>query len=373
MPRHTLDRWVYKIKTMDVCLTKHKEEDIYNHMVTMYKKAEEIFNKYEAKYRAILKEFDDDENHMYARYNWKQGDPSRFWKKQADMWFLADVAEDNRESVSAEYFSIFQIYSDFMMCDKYAEEWNEQKPDWNSMIYEITQFHSILKDVGETIKLYEEMDFNKYKALWIAKNKDWIDEQERFKEHTKTHPKIELPSTTNLDKDPDPYPENPLRDDCSYCKQHWEEMKPKYDKAIEIWKRNKQDELDWLQQKELETSKNRLEREQKAKAYQQWLKKQDPINLHCDHCNFTAEDDLDLDEHNETEEHKEKARFCKYCNIQCPSDYAYRNHIETVKHKKNVGLINATPKVYKCNKCDYETITKANYERHCFSKHKNDE
>lgn len=372
MPRHTLDRWVYKINTMDVCLTKHKENDIYTHMVKMHKKAEELFEKYDGKYRAILKEFNDEQTHIYARYNWRQGEPSRFWKKNAESWYLTDIGDDEREFVAIEYFSLFHIYADFMVCDKYINEWNEEKPDWNTMVHEVTTFHNTLKDVADSIKLYEEMDFVKYKALWVAKDKEWIDEQAYKKEHSKTHPVIERPSPTNLDVEPQPYPSQPLRDDCIYCKQHWEEMKPKYELSVQVWSKNKQEQIEWETEQKLESQKSKQTREQRAKAYEQWLVKQDPINLHCDHCEYEANDDDEFDEHMKSEEHKKKSRFCKVCNLQCRNDADYAYHIETTKHKKNAGLIEKV-KIYKCNHCDYQTTVKCNFEKHIVAKnHKDD-
>jgi len=227
-----------------------------------------------------------------------------------------------------------------------------------------------MKNSYDTIKIYESIVYHQEKQKWQRIDKEWIDEQELKKEHKK-HPKIELPSTTVIDEIPQPYPEAPLRDDCIFCRQYWEEMKLKYEKAVQVWLYNKEEHENFLKQEELERDKKKKQREQKTKEYEQWLKKQDPTSFHCDHCDFEAEDDLDLEQHNQTEEHKEKLRFCKVCNVQCPSEYAYRNHLETIKHKKNAGLVENSPKVYKCNHCDYQTITKANFERHCFSKHKN--
>jgi hypothetical protein len=356
---------------MDVCITQHKEEDVYNHMVKMYKRMEEIFEKYKAVYDKIIKVDLDSDTNIYTKYNWRQGDPSRFWKKNANRWYFVDVAENDHEQTQTEWFQIYQIWADFMICDNkdHGHDWLSEKEDWQDMVHEVNTMHGFMTNTFETIELYEKMAYHEAKQEWLRIDRAWIEENDRKKEHTK-HPSIELPSPTNHEKIPEPYLEQPLRDDCIYCKQHWEEMKPKYERAVQIWSQNKQEWDEYQAEEELKNQKNRKQREQKAKEYDQWQARQDPMNLHCEQCEYEAEDDDDLDQHNETEEHKEKLRFCKCCNLQCSSEYAYKNHLETTKHKKNAGLIDNGPKVYKCKDCDYETITKANFERHCYSKHK---
>lgn len=411
MPRHTLDSWVRKLKTMDVMLTKHKEDDVYNHMVKMHEKAEELFEKYDAKYRTIMKEFEEEENHMYAKYDWRQGDPSRFWLKNADRWYSVDCMEDEKEIVEKEYFYlVHEIWADFMICDKYSEEWREDKPDWSDMVTNVDRIHNILKNIPDTIKCYEAMDFMKYKSRWQTADKDWIEEEKYKKEHLKKHPKIQLPKTTVYDEIPEPYPEAPLRDDCIFCKKHWEEMKSKYDKAIEIWSQNKQEWDEYNKKQQLEDEKKRIKKERVIKDFIACFDLKE--DLHCHVCDFTAKDSYELhdhkssvshkkncryckvcnhqsrtdeefDEHLETLKHKnkeegieevektkediKKSRYCEICQLQCRTDNDYNYHLETTKHKKNAGLIEKV-KIYKCNHCDYQTTIKCNFEKHIVSK-----
>jgi len=410
MPRHTLDKWTYKLKTIDVCITQHKEDDIYNHMVKMHDRIQELYKKYRAKYDQIINIELDSETNMYKTYNWRQGDPSRFWKKNADSWYAVDVPEQDRELVEAEWFQIYQIWADFKICDnpEYHNDWLYEKEDWKDMVHETDKIHGFMKNSYETITLYEYMAYEEAKREWKQKDKDWIEEQERKKEHKK-HPLIQLPSVTNLDVEPELYPSQPLRDDCMYCKQHWEEMKPKYELAIQIWSKNKQEEIEWENQTKLEDEKIRKERERKTKEYEQWSAKQEPVDLHCHECEYKAKNVRDLENHNESEQHKKKLIYCKVCSLQCRSEYDYNNHIssqkhckkeedlkrdtdsekkarycevceiqcrnakeyehhlDTTKHKKNAGLIEKV-KVYKCSKCDYQTTIKCNYEKHIVNK-----
>lgn len=411
MPRHTLDSWVRKLKTITVLLTKHKEEDIYNHMVKMYEKAEELFEKYDNKYRAILKEFDDEENHMYAKYNWRQGDPSRFWLKNAREWYLVDVTEDEKEVIEKEYLLlIYEIWADFMICDKYSEEWQQEKSNWCDMVRDIERMHNMLKEIPDTIKTYEAMDFMKYKSRWQEIDKDWIAEEALRKDHIKNHPKIELPSVTNLEVEPNEYITEPLRNDCIFCKQHWEEMRPKHDRAVEIWLKAKQDHDEYIRLQALEDEKKRIKREKAVKDFVSSFDLKE--DLHCYVCEFEAKDcyelyehknsashkkncryckicnhqcrtDDEYDEHCETLKHKnkeegieevekskeevKKSRYCEVCNLQCRNDADYQYHLETTKHKKNAGLIEKV-KIYKCNHCDYQTTVKCNYEKHIVSR-----
>jgi hypothetical protein len=339
-------------------------------MVKMHDHIQELYEKYKVKYDKIVNVELDSETNMYKTYNWRLGEPSRFWKKNADQWYLSDVLEQDRERIQAEWFQIYQIWADFMICDrKERHEVFSEKECWNDMVYNAGKIHGFMKDTYDTIALYENMAYEEAKREWKQKDKDWIREQEEKKDH-KQHPVIQLPSTMFLDVEPEPYPEHPLRHDCIYCKRHWEEMKSRYERTVQIWNEHKQEQIEWEMNNKLQEEKRRKEREERAKEYELRLASLPPVNLHCEHCNFEADDDDDLENHNESEEHKEKLRFCKYCNLQCPSEYAYKNHLETTKHKKNAGLIESGPKVYKCKDCEYETITKANFERHCYSKHK---
>lgn len=411
MPRHTLDNWVRKLKTMDVMLTKHKEEDVYNHMVKIHEKANELFDKYEAKYRAIMKEFEDEENHVYAKYDWRQGEPSRFWKESADHWYSVDCTEDEKEIVNKEYFYlVHEIWGDFMMCDKYSQEWREEKPDWSDMVIDVDRIHNILKNVCDTIKTYENMDFLKFKSRWEIADKDWIEQQKHKKEHLKSHPKIELPKTTVHNEIPGPYPEAPLKDDCIFCRQHWEEMKPRYDKAIEIWSKNKQEWDEYQQKQQLEDEKKRIKKERIIKDFVACFDLKE--DLHCHVCDYEAKDSYELHEHKNSVSHKKNCRYCKVCNhqcrtdeefdehletlkhknkeegveevqkskeeikksrycevcqLQCRTDKEYDNHIESKRHKQNAGLVEKV-KIYKCNHCDYQTTIKCNFEKHIVAK-----
>ncbi len=410
MPRHTLDKWTCKLRTIDVCITKHKEVDIYNHMVKMYKRYEELFEKYETKKQNIMKEFEDDEKHFYATYDWRQGDPSRFWKKNADNWYLVDLNEDEKEAGQREFTSFYEIWADFMNCDKYSEEWREEKADWCDMVTEIERYHSMLKSVSDTIKLYEDMDFRKFKAKWEKADKDWIQEKEKEKEHKKNHPRIELPSVINLEKEPNSYPTEPLLSDCIYCRQHWEESKSKYERAVEIWLKNKQDDDDYKKQQQLEDDKKRVKRENAIKSFVACFDLKE--ELECDICNYKATDSYDFQDHKNSVSHKKNCRYCKVCNHQCRTDQEYDDHLETLKHrnkeddieekvedkedikksrycevcnlqcrtdkefqnhidskrhKQNAGLIEKI-KIFKCNHCDYQTTIKCNYEKHIVSK-----
>lgn len=361
MPRHTLDKWTYKLKTMNVCITQHKEEDIYNHMVKMYSRIQEIHQKFKAMYDDIMKSLDTDENNIYyyKNYNWRQGDPSRYLMKNADMWYLLDASDENRELLAEEVFMMYRIYADFMICDKYAD-WNDEKPGWNDMVYEVTQLNGFMKNSSDTIKLYENVSYIECKKEWQKVDVEWIQENYRKKEHTK-HSKINLPSPTNLEETPEPYPEAPLRDDCTYCRMHWEEMKPKYALALRNWEKNKQDYDEWLKQMAMEAEKQKKPIEKKTEK--------EMVKPHCEDCDYQSKSQYDYDNHCETETHKEKLRYCKVCDLQCRSDYDYKNHISSQKHKKKAGLIDNTPPTYKCIHCDYESKIKCNYERHMNLKH----
>ncbi len=376
MPRATLDKWTYKLKTMEICITKHTEDDIYNHMVIMYGKMKELHSKYKQKLDDIMDglQHDDKNIYHYTNYNWRQGEPSRFWLKNANYWYYVDLNDNDKETARNEVWLMFQIDCDFMMCDKYLPDWNTERPGWSDMLYDVNRMQIDMKDSYDHIKVYEEWSFLECRAEWMAKDADFIKQKDLEREHRKNHPRISLPVHTLYDNiienEPIPYPDQPLRDDCVHCKTHWETMKANYDRAMAMRNKIIQEHEEYYRQKDLEEQKMKLKKEQQAKQYAEMLAKKPKDSLICKDCQYEAYDDDDLDEHMESEDHKLKKRYCKICNIQCKTDYDFNHHCETIKHKKNAGLIDNKPKTYKCEHCDYETIIKANYERHIYSKHK---
>jgi hypothetical protein len=363
MPRHTLDKWTYKLKTMDVCITQHTEDDVYDHMIKINERFEELYTKFKTIYDVIITDLNDHDDNIYKNYNWRLGEPSRFWLKNVDRWYLIDVSENDKEDVLNEFLLMYQIWADFMICDKYSFEWQEEKPEWSDMVYNVSKMQNFMKHSFDTIKLYENISYNEQKANWQRIDNEWIQENNRKKDH-KHHLLITLPSPTNIGTQPEPYPTEPLRDDCIYCRQHWEETKPRYELAVQIWLKNKKENEEWKHQAELEDIKMRKANEQKVKQYQEWSEKQEPI---CHDCKYEAKNESDLKRHNLSEEHIKKSRYCEICSLQCRTDNDYSYHIETTKHKKNAGLIEKV-KIYKCNHCEYQTTIKCNYEKHIVSK-----
>ena len=73
--------------------------------------------------------------------------------------------------------------------------------------------------------------------------------------------------------------------------------------------------------------------------------------------------------------------FCVECDLQCGSPKQFNNHINCILHKKKqinpnneqtiINTLNICPK-FVCDKCDYNTCNKYDYERHLSTtKHKN--
>jgi hypothetical protein len=362
MPRQSLDKWTCKLKTIEVSITKHKLKDIYDHMKKMHSKLVELHDKYKAKLDTILDEleYNENNNYHYKKYNWRKGNPTRFWLQNFDRWYLADANENDHEHIAKEVFMMHQIYCDFMTCDNYVTDWQEDTQEWNDCLYDVSRMSGLLKDSFALIKMYENCVFRQCKDEWFMKDKEWIAESERKAEH-KTHEHIQLPSMTNREIVPEPYPCEPLRDDCAYCKQEWEDTKPRYEKAVQVWTSNKKDYDDFLQEEAKKLANQTQKQELRNK--QQALKKKVEKNLCCKDCEFEAVDEDDYDEHFESAEHKRNLLFCKACNTQCSHERAFMIHNETTKHKKNVGLIDKIT-IFKCMKCDYQTNIKCNFEKH---------
>ena len=306
MPRQSLDKWTCKLKTMDVSITKHKREDIYDHMKKMHTKMIELHDKYKGMLENILNELEYSQDNAYhhTKYNWRKGKPLRFWKNNVDNWYLADAKEDDYEHISNEIFMMHKIYADFMVCDKYMMEAQEDNQEWNDYVCDVTKMSGLMKNSYGLIKLYEECVFRKCKDEWFIKDHEWIAESQRKSEH-KTHLHIQLPFVTNREIVPEPYPSEPLRDDCAYCKQEWEETKPKYEKAVEMWTYNKKEYDDFLEE---EAKKLEDQRQKQALKIRQQAKPKEKKDLCCKDCEFEALDEEEFDEHFESIEHKKESK-----------------------------------------------------------------
>jgi hypothetical protein len=369
MPRKSLDKWVYKLKTIDICVTRHTLDDIYEHMKSIHKRMTDIHDKYKTVFEGVLNELEYSETNAYhyTKYNWRKGHPSRFWLENVDRWYIADAPEDEQERISNEVFLMFQIFADFMVCDNYITEWDDNT-EWKDLVYDVSKMNGLLKNSFTMIRMYESHVFQKCKDEWFIKDQEWIKESERKAQHKK-HLTIDLPSVMDREIEPSPYPSAPLRDDCVYCTQHWEETKPKYEKAVDFWKSNKKDHDDWMEEQAKQREEQRRNKELKAEQLKALATKnaRKQKDLCCKDCDYEAEDEDEYEEHTETVEHKKNMLFCKACNTQCGNEKAFLIHNETTKHKKNVGLIDKI-RVFKCTKCEYQTYTRCNFEKHIINK-----
>jgi hypothetical protein len=248
----------------------------------------------------------------------------------------------SNENEKYKFLDLFDIESDFKIASE-CFRWNETKPETIEIISLIDVFHQRFLTKKDDIKLMEQMQFNKAKEEWAIRNKDLIEEDEIKMKH-----KDHKPLSYYLEKekyDPDMklwyerrggYPTNELT--CHLCKKKAEEQVIEYPSSSEE-----------------EVEEPVVKKAVANKTYR------------CDLCeldfnNFTA-----YTAHSISQEHNTKSTYCKICDVQFSCISQYDHHKTTTKHKKMCEG-NNEPISYVCNKCNYTTFIKQNYDKHMLSK-----
>lgn len=322
MPRKSLPQQCKRMKTLAVCLTNTTEEEIWNHLLNSAQKYIDEAYTITVKQSTFITNIYN--NNPYLNFSWRNRTPSRVkW----DEWM------ENNENIQDIIISHFDFKHDWSLCVK-AFDWNnEDVIYWDFEIkknnYNVTS--------NEEFEVYERMHYNNSKKEWEIKDADWIIENKLKQDH-KTHNK------------------NP---DCKLCINEIEE-----DKKWEL--RN----LARIEQQ------NKWNEEWKAKLLQDEKEKQENKELYeCKHCNFMTYDEKAADIHEESKTHKKTIElmnlYCKDCSIQCKNQTDYIIHIHTKKHKVICGEIEKQME-FKCDKCNYVTGLKQNFEKHCSTKAHNE-
>ena len=75
--------------------------------------------------------------------------------------------------------------------------------------------------------------------------------------------------------------------------------------------------------------------------------------------------------HMDSKEHEKMelftSLFCKDCKVQCRNKVEWQFHISTNKHKLKIGEIEKQTN-FCCEKCNYNTHLKQNFDKHCLTK-----
>ena len=365
MPRASLPSECV-LRTMNVLVTKHTEDDVLNHIMSLKSRFYEIYNP--------LVSFLEDEtqyiwhNNPYLSLNWQKhyeykaiNRPSPFKQRYETSGSIYPNLEEHIEKLEV----LSGIRRDITTCER-VFKWSESNPEFAELEYEIDRDMKMLHHSEEELVWVDTMRFRESKQKWEKENVAWLEEFERKQDHKKhrTREQYEAKMKESL-ANRDAYQwyggeegyrrDRPFVDtseSCEYCKQD----------AI---RRREYEEREAL----------RLEEEQEEQVEEEKKEEQQVVQIPvfepktCECCQFTANTQREWSFHIGSKDHstKEKLKklYCSTCEIQCKNDADYQVHIQTQKHKKKCGEL---PQIFKCEACNYETNIKRNYELHCGTK-----
>lgn len=369
MPRYSLPKECKALRTIPVCITVHTEDDLWNHVM---QKLEEYIPEADlifAKQNDFIN-FIHDKN-PYEGFSWRNGrTPSRVkfddWRKDSDEYM---------DMIAKHY----EIKHDFHLCAKifgWNTEEHEKFGDYGYWSFEMLHKHCYSRPSTEDeFKIIEENHYMNSKKQWEITDAEWITENKLEKDHKQYHRSLEYNKAfyenemrdlqsypesfkqRHLERLTERFPNGPIdtRDliNCKYCIN--DDIKQKEFEARE--KMNEEQLRIHNEKYRQQMEEERKEREANRELYK------------CETCNFETYDEALAEKHEDSKEHKKAMDFAKYycktCSIQCRNLSEYMFHTKTQKHLNNVRL---TPKSFNCEACQYETLIKQNYEKHCSTK-----
>jgi hypothetical protein len=337
---------------MQVILTQHTEEDVWNYYYSKWEGIEHIHDIIrKAKNRLLDKVFD---KNPYAENDWRKGKPKRINKLD---WFNY-LSEDEMEI----FHALRDFQRDMNICNK-SFKWNESK-EINGILFDWEQLYATSSDTEE-FELYENLRFNQSRAKWETDDAEWIADQKVISYHKANHrPRgwKEKHWKTMGEEERKWYERGivdyEFHEDCKYCVSEAETTERRERELKEYEEK---------EERKLKESNEKWLREQEGKRKEQDERLSNREEHVCDVCNYKTLSDENYEVHLESKSHianhNAKKWFCNCCEAQCRSQLEWTVHCGSRKHKINAGEL---PKVeeYSCQKCNYSTKLKQNFEKH---------
>lgn len=375
MPRASLPSECV-LRTMDVLLTKHTEDDVLQHVL----KSKDTFYRIRDTYRPILNELLNqlclrESPNPYRHLDWSQFYKGKEWGRISSKYL-----NPRFESIHDLYPNAEQCMEDKWWCINYVRDlhtcdrifgWDATNPEFQDIHHHAKIDLDIWFDEEKDVLHYDALRFKQSKLTWEKENAEWMDTYQKQQDHKKhkTREQYEARMKEQLanrdayqwyggeDGYKQLHPFVDTSESCEYCKQD----------AI------KRREYEVRLEEERKEREEREEEEKKEEEYRQQQVVQIPTLIFepktCECCQFTANTQREWVFHIGSKDHstKEKLKklYCSTCQIQCKNDADYQVHIQTQKHKKKCGEL---PQIFKCEACNYETNIKRNYELHCGTK-----
>ena len=357
MPRPTLPDCYSRVRTMNVLLTKHTAEEVWNHLVSGFDVFEEKADGYINKLEDTIAKFK--ETRPYDKIDWRRHYHSGSATKHRISTYSWNEYEDE------DYDRLWDYGRDLHAL---KEEFGKKE--------EYERFCRIAKNFQDTmrplIKEYERIEKQEWEMSyenWKIYDAEWIKHQEFVKSHR--HHKSVEEQTKSRDAYIKQYPAEremllggrwEIVDytlTCSLCKDAVEENKRRDQVCKEREEALAKANQEYREQKEAE---RREQEEEKRRAYAEL-----PV-LVCDACKYSTKSEGAYEQHNESKEHKQKVRdqslYCEKCDHRSRYRAEHEFHLHSKAHIEGVK----EKIVLYCEKCDHHSPCRAYHEAHLHSK-----
>jgi hypothetical protein len=378
MPRPCLPDGCDTLRTMNVLLTKHTEDDILKHMLSCREPTERILDKYVPILDSEI--YQTTHNNPYKDLNWKKHYEYKFQNKVSPFKQRYEKTTDIfpcTEEMVNEMSYLGSVKRDISICDRIFK-WSETNDEFQEMEYKLISKIDMFHEEQKELVFFDTLAFRKSKEDWDKANTEYLAEYQLRLDHRKHQTREEYeakmkerfssPEAIDWYGGEEGYRQHFVFVDTSEtCKYCIEQARLRKEKQERDRLREEQDRI-W---REEEAKKMEQETIQKV-VVPVVVAKFDPKT--CDCCQFVGTTNYEWTSHINSKEHmmKEKLKktYCSVCEIQCKNDADYQVHLQTQKHKKKCGNM---PSVYRCEACNYETTIKRNYELHCGTKKHKDQ
>ena len=315
MPRLTLPASLKHLRTYEVYLTITTEDELWSHFKEMYAIYDTRMDIYYERVHSMVKYLMKE--NPYKGKSWRK-EPPEHLNLDYECWFGTNEGEQK------EYSRFQWLMYDLEMCDK-EFGWSKRDDYFESyanMLFTAKKYRELIREEEDDIKRWEKSRYLEAKKDWIARDREWIEEDEKYQKHLSSHHKTKswwenemkcnpaMASSYHMkDFDISQVPEN-YADTCKWCAAR----KPIVH-VVEVEETSTPTQL-----VEVKPKKHTL--------------------LTCSDCGISTSSKMSMEIHLNSRDHKRtvtiKSRFCDICNIQSRTDMEYQTHCNSQKHIKKV-------------------------------------
>ena len=373
MPRATLDSRLSRLSTFQVLLTKHTEEDLWNHFINNTEKYKQYYWETEATLTRALQDVRQS-NPYTNRDAWRkfQRDCRKIPLRYEHTWWYYARTEDD-ESKSDLHFWFMRFVKDIEVCDN-VFGWSNTKEEYNSLHYDLERMRSdVLQMEQDIVQIDKEMYDTAYNT-WKTEDAEWIEDYRMRKNHGDHKPRWEHQQRCLRDPEEKEWYDRmggePLHlKQCRLCL-----ASPNHQRTLEEKKKLEEEEAEQeRQEEERRKEADRIAREEeRQKRLAEYKARPPPTRFHCEACDVVVTGENSWDIHLNSREHQTSQRhkdwYCEKCKVQARSDVEYRHHITTRKHLGETEQTTREPEALTCEPCGYSCYLKQHLDQHCKSK-----